>query len=135
MTLAKTSKWSSKRAVGKTARLKRRPKISTTLWGDRAETPLADGPLAFASLDLLAMTGDDGSGGYPVVASAPLCGAGVAVDFGAPPSSSAPGGAASAASPTTRPSSPTKKKSRPQNRVARSRRRQLKTAAAEQIAQ
>ncbi|MAD38207.1 MAG: hypothetical protein CMO28_16070 [Tistrella sp.] len=68
-TLAKTSKWRPKRGV---APKPRRPKIAAALWAPERDAPLREEPYVFRSLDLLRMLGDDGDGGYPVVASARL---------------------------------------------------------------
>ena len=68
VTLAKTSKWQPKRGVKPKPK---RPKINKAIWG-ALDAPLAAGTYAFGAIDLLGMRGDDGAGGYPVVASAPL---------------------------------------------------------------
>ena len=62
MTLAKTSK----------ARTRRRLKIPKAAWAALADAPAADGAQTLGTIELLSMAGDDGSGGYPVVAAAPL---------------------------------------------------------------
>jgi len=64
MTLAKTSK----------ARTRRRLKIPKAAWAALADAPAADGAQTLGTIELLSMAGDDGSGGYPVVAAAPLGG-------------------------------------------------------------
>jgi 2'-5' RNA ligase len=64
MTLAKTSK----------ARTRRRLKIPKTAWAALADAPAADGAQTLGTIELMAMAGDDGNGGYPVVAAAPLGG-------------------------------------------------------------
>ena len=64
MTLAKTSK----------ARTRRRLKIPKASWAALADAPAADGAQTLGTIELMAMAGDDGSGGYPVVAAAPLGG-------------------------------------------------------------
>lgn len=67
VTIAKTSKWRPpKKKTGKP----KRPKIAKDLWHHAREEPLSHEPYRFESLDLLRMLGDDGDGGYPVVASA-----------------------------------------------------------------
>ena len=63
MTLAKTSK----------ARTRRRLKIPKAAWAALADAPAA-GTQTLGTIELLSMVGDDGSGGYPVVAAAPLGG-------------------------------------------------------------
>ena len=63
MTLAKTSK----------ARTRRRLKIPKASWAALADAPAA-GTQTLGTIELLSMVGDDGSGGYPVVAAAPLGG-------------------------------------------------------------
>ena len=63
MTLAKTSK----------ARTRRRLKIPKAAWAALADAPAA-GTQTLGTIELMAMAGDDGSGGYPVVAAAPLGG-------------------------------------------------------------
>ena len=63
MTLAKTSK----------ARTRRRLKIPKTAWAALADAPAA-GTQTLGTIELMAMAGDDGNGGYPVVAAAPLGG-------------------------------------------------------------
>ena len=63
MTLAKTSK----------ARTRRRLKIPKASWAALADAPAA-GTQTLGTIELMAMAGDDGSGGYPVVAAAPLGG-------------------------------------------------------------
>ena len=63
MTLAKTSK----------ARTRRRLKIPKAAWAALADAPAA-GTQTLGTIELLAMAGDDGNGGYPVVAAAPLGG-------------------------------------------------------------
>ena len=64
MTLAKTSK----------ARTRRRLKIPKAAWAALADAPAADGAQTLGTIELLSMAGDDGNGGYPVVAAAPLGG-------------------------------------------------------------
>ena len=64
MTLAKTSK----------ARTRRRLKIPKAAWAALADAPAADGAQTLGTIELMAMAGDDGTGGYPVVAAAPLGG-------------------------------------------------------------
>ena len=64
MTLAKTSK----------ARTRRRLKIPKASWAALADAPAADGAQTLGTIELMAMAGDDGNGGYPVVAAAPLGG-------------------------------------------------------------
>ncbi len=64
MTLAKTSK----------ARTRRRLKIPKASWAALADAPAADGAQTLGTIELMAMAGDDGTGGYPVVAAAPLGG-------------------------------------------------------------
>ena len=64
MTLAKTSK----------ARTRRRLKIPKAAWAALADAPAADGAQTLGTIELLSMVGDDGNGGYPVVAAAPLGG-------------------------------------------------------------
>ena len=68
VTLAKTSKWQPKHGAKPKPR---RPKIDKAIWG-ALDAPLAEGTYTFGAIDLLGMRGDDGAGGYPVVASAPL---------------------------------------------------------------
>ena len=63
MTLAKTSK----------ARTRRRLKIPKAAWAALADAPAA-GTQTLGTIELLSMVGDDGNGGYPVVAAAPLGG-------------------------------------------------------------
>ena len=63
MTLAKTSK----------ARTRRRLKIPKASWAALADAPAA-GTQTLGTIELMAMAGDDGNGGYPVVAAAPLGG-------------------------------------------------------------
>ena len=63
MTLAKTSK----------ARTRRRLKIPKASWAALADAPVA-GTQTLGTIELLSMVGDDGNGGYPVVAAAPLGG-------------------------------------------------------------
>ena len=63
MTLAKTSK----------ARTRRRLKIPKAAWAALADAPAA-GTQTLGTIELMAMAGDDGNGGYPVVAAAPLGG-------------------------------------------------------------
>jgi len=63
VTLAKTSK----------ARTRRRLKIPKTAWAALADAPAA-GTQTLGTIELTAMAGDDGNGGYPVVAAAPLGG-------------------------------------------------------------
>ena len=63
MTLAKTSK----------ARTRRRLKIPKAAWAALADAPAA-GAQTLGTIELMAMAGDDGNGGYPVVAAAPLGG-------------------------------------------------------------
>lgn len=63
MTLAKTSK----------ARTRRRLKIPKTAWAALADAPAA-GTQTLGTIELMAMAGDDGNGGYPVVAAAALGG-------------------------------------------------------------
>ena len=63
MTLAKTSK----------ARTRRRLKIPKTAWSALADAPVA-GTQTLGTIELMAMAGDDGNGGYPVVAAVPLGG-------------------------------------------------------------
>ena len=63
MTLAKTSK----------ARTRRRLKIPKAAWAALADAPVA-GTQTLGTIELMAMAGDDGNGGYPVVAAAPLGG-------------------------------------------------------------
>ena len=63
MTLAKTSK----------ARTRRRLKIPKASWAALADAPVA-GTQTLGTIELMAMAGDDGNGGYPVVAAAPLGG-------------------------------------------------------------
>ena len=65
MTLAKTSK----------ARTRRRLKIPKAAWAALADAPAA-GTQTLGTIELMAMAGDDGNGGYPVVAAAPLGGDG-----------------------------------------------------------
>jgi 2'-5' RNA ligase len=65
MTLAKTSK----------ARTRRRLKIPKAAWAALADAPAA-GTQTLGTIELMAMAGDDGNGGYPVVAAAPLGGEG-----------------------------------------------------------
>ena len=65
MTLAKTSK----------ARTRRRLKIPKAAWAALADAPAA-GTQTLGTIELMAMAGDDGNGGYPVVAAAPLGGGG-----------------------------------------------------------
>ena len=64
MTLAKASK----------ARTRRRLKIPKAAWAALADAPAADGAQTLGTIELMAMAGDDGNGGYPVVAAAPLGG-------------------------------------------------------------
>ena len=64
MTLAKTSK----------ARTRRRLKIPKTAWAALADAAAADGAQTLGTIELLSMVGNDGRGGYPVVAAAPLGG-------------------------------------------------------------
>ena len=59
MTLAKTSK----------ARTRRRLKIPKASWAALADAPAA-GTQTLGTIELMAMAGDDGNGGYPVVAAA-----------------------------------------------------------------
>ena len=66
MTLAKTSK----------ARTRRRLKIPKAAWAALADAPAADGAQTLGTIELMAMAGDDGNGGYPVVAAAALGGGG-----------------------------------------------------------
>ena len=66
MTLAKTSK----------ARTRRRLKLPRAAWAALADAPAADGAQTLGTIELMAMAGDDGNGGYPVVAAAPLGGGG-----------------------------------------------------------
>jgi 2'-5' RNA ligase len=66
MTLAKTSK----------ARTRRRLKIPKAAWAALADAPAANGAQTLGTIELMAMAGDDGNGGYPVVAAAPLGGGG-----------------------------------------------------------
>ena len=63
MTLAKTSK----------ARTRRRLKIPKAAWAALADAPAA-GTQTLGTIELMAMAGDDGNGGYPVVAAVPLGG-------------------------------------------------------------
>jgi len=63
MTLAKTSK----------ARTRRRLKIPKAAWAALADVPAA-GAQTLGTIELMAMAGDDGNGGYPVVAAAALGG-------------------------------------------------------------
>ena len=63
MTLAKTSK----------ARTRRRLKIPKAAWAALADAPAA-GTQTLGTIELLSMVGDDGNGGYPVVAAVPLGG-------------------------------------------------------------
>ena len=63
MTLAKTSK----------ARTRRRLKIPKASWAALADAPAA-GTQTLGTIELMAMAGDDGNGGYPVVAAAALGG-------------------------------------------------------------
>ena len=63
MTLAKTSK----------ARTRRRLKIPKAAWAALADAPAA-GTQTLGTIELMAMAGDDGNGGYPVVAAAALGG-------------------------------------------------------------
>jgi 2'-5' RNA ligase len=63
MTLAKTSK----------ARTRRRLKIPKASWAALADAPAA-GTQTLGTIELLSMVGDDGNGGYPVVAAVPLGG-------------------------------------------------------------
>ena len=76
MTLAKTSK----------ARTRRRLKIPKASWAALADAPAADGAQTLGTIELLSMAGDDGNGGYPVVAAAALSGGELVV---APPSDGA----------------------------------------------
>ena len=64
MTLAKTSK----------ARTRRRLKIPKASWAALADAPAADGAQTLGTIELMAMAGDDGNGGYPVAAAAALGG-------------------------------------------------------------
>ena len=66
MTLAKTSK----------ARTRRRLKIPKASWAALADAPAANGAQTLGTIELMAMAGDDGNGGYPVVAAAALGGGG-----------------------------------------------------------
>ena len=75
MTLAKTSK----------ARTRRRLKIPKAAWAALADAPAA-GTQTLGTIELMAMAGDDGNGGYPVVATAALGGGELVV---APPSDGA----------------------------------------------
>ena len=75
MTLAKTSK----------ARTRRRLKIPKASWAALADAPVA-GTQTLGTIELMAMAGDDGNGGYPVVATAALGGGELVV---APPSDGA----------------------------------------------
>ena len=75
VTLAKTSK----------ARTRRRLKILKTAWAALADAPVA-GTQTLGTIELMAMAGDDGNGGYPVVATAALGGGELVV---APPSDGA----------------------------------------------
>ena len=59
MTLAKTSK----------ARTRRRLKIPKASWAALADAPAAEGAQTLGTIELMAMAGDDGNGGYPVVAT------------------------------------------------------------------
>jgi len=78
MTLAKTSK----------ARTRRRLKIPKAAWAALADAPAA-GTQTLGTIELMAMAGDDGNGGYPVVAAVPL-GGGVTPSDGATVEVSAP---------------------------------------------
>ena len=66
VTLAKTSKWRPRRGPKP-----KRPKIDRAIWAP-LDAPLAAEVYSFEALDLLRMLGDDGDGGYPVLASARL---------------------------------------------------------------
>ena len=66
MTLAKTSK----------ARTRRRLKIPKASWAALADAPAANGAQTLGTIEIMAMAGDDGNGGYPVVAAAALGGGG-----------------------------------------------------------
>ena len=69
VTLAKTSKWRGR---------VRRPKIAKEDWASLGDTPAAEWTFAaeqtLGTIELLARAGDNGAGGYPVVAAAALGG-------------------------------------------------------------